>query len=400
MIESRNKIKIAYFAGSMKPGQDGVTRVLFKLVDWLKDKEIDNVFISSLIPAANEQMTKFLEVPSIALPFYKEYKFAYPGYKKFESTLKIFKPDIIHINSPCSLGLAAIKYAERNGIPVVATYHTHFPSYAKYYNIKQLEFISWNYLRKLYNRCDLVLVPSITIMNELKEQGFKTTEYLPHGIDLNVFNSSYKSNEWKKSLNIQDKKVLLFVGRLVWEKDLQTLIEVYDHLTGLRDDVSFVLVGDGPIRKELEKHMPEAQFLGYQTGEELSTIYASSDLFVFPSTTETFGNVVLEAMASGTVPVCSNEGGASSSIRNNHNGIICDAKNSFDFSKKILALINNQTELKRISENCIDYASSQTWDNIFSMQYQHYLEVIKQYSFKKIAWNTQKAINYLNHTIN
>ncbi|RPI64545.1 MAG: glycosyltransferase family 1 protein [Ignavibacteriales bacterium] len=399
-MQQYKKLKIAYFAGSMKPGQDGVTRVLFKLVDWLNDKDIENVFISSLIPAANEQMTKFLEVPSIAVPFYKEYKFAYPGYKKFESTLKLFKPDIIHINSPCSLGLAAIKYAERNGIPVVATYHTHFPSYAKYYNIKQLEFISWNYLRKLYNRCDRVLVPSITIMNELQEQGFKTTEYLPHGIDLNLFNNTYKSNEWKKSLNIKDKKVLLFVGRLVWEKDLRTLIEIYDLLTVLRDDMSFVLVGDGPIRKELEKNMPKAHFLGYKTGEELSTIYASSDLFVFPSTTETFGNVVLEAMASGTVPVCANRGGASSSIKNNHNGIICDAKNAIDFSKKILALINNQTELQRISENCIEYASKQSWDNIFSMQYQLYLDVIKHYSFKSIGWNSHKAINYLNNPIN
>jgi glycosyltransferase involved in cell wall biosynthesis len=343
-------------------------------------------------------MTKFLEVPSIAVPFYKEYKFAYPGYKKFESTMREFKPDIIHINSPCSLGLAAIKYAEINNIPVVATYHTHFPSYAKYYNIKQLEFISWNYLRKLYNRCDRVLVPSIKIMDELKQHGFSTTEYLPHGIDLNVFNSSYKSNDWKKSLNIQDKKVLLFVGRLVWEKDMRTLIEVYDQLTGLRDDVSFVLVGDGPIRKDLEKLMPEAIFLGYKSGEELSTIYASSDLFVFPSTTETFGNVVLEAMASGTVPVCSDEGGASSSIKNNYNGIICKAKDSFDFSKKILTLINNQTELQRISENCIEYASKQSWNNIFSMQYQHYIDVIKQHSFKGIVWDSKKAINYLRHS--
>ena len=396
----KNKIKIAYFAGSMKPGQDGVTRVLFKLIDWLNDKEIENIFISSLIPVANEQMTKFLEVPSIAVPFYKEYKFAYPGYKKFESTMREFKPDIIHINSPCSLGLAAIKYAEKNNIPVVATYHTHFPSYAKYYNIRQLEFISWNYLRKLYNRCDRVLVPSITIMDELKEHGFNTTDYLPHGIDLNIFNSSFKSNDWKKSLDIQDKKVLLFVGRLVWEKDLRTLTEIYDQLKGLRDDVSFVVVGDGPIRKDLEKLMPEGLFLGYKSGEELSTIYASSDLFVFPSTTETFGNVVLEAIASGSVPVCSDQGGASSSIKDNYNGIICRAGDSFDFSKKILTLINNQTELQRISENCIEYASKQSWNNIFSMQYQHYIEVIKQHSVKYFSWDSQKAINYLNNTIN
>jgi glycosyltransferase involved in cell wall biosynthesis len=231
-------------------------------------------------------------------------------------------------------------------------------------------------------------------MDELNDRGFKTTEYLPHGIDLNIFNRNYKSDNWKKSIKAENKKVLLYVGRLVWEKDLRTLIEVYDQLTGLREDVTFVLVGDGPIRKELEKNMPEALFLGYKSGEELSIIYASSDLFVFPSTTETFGNVVLEAMASGTVPVCSNEGGASSSIKNDQNGIICKAKDSFDFSKKILKLINNQTELQRISENCIEYASQQSWDNIFSIQYQHYLDVVKHHSFKSISWDIKKAVSY------
>ena len=384
MKDHNKKIRAAYFAGTMKPGQDGVTRVLFRLVDWLNENKIENVFLSSQIPGADRQVTNFFEVPSFPFPFYKEYKVAYPGYKYFESVLNKFKPDIIHINSPCSLGLAAIKYAKKKNIPVVATYHTHFPSYAKYYNIKQLEFISWNYLRKFYNKCDRVFVPSNNILNELKEKRFETIEYLPHGIDLNLFNKSFKSMEWKRSLNISDKKVLLFVGRLVWEKDLRTFTEIYDILTGLRDDVVFVLVGEGPIKKELEKLMPEALFLGYKSGKELSTIYASSDLFIFPSTTETFGNVVLEAMASGIIPVCSDEGGASSSITNNQNGIICESKNPFDFSKKIVNLLNNKPELERIAQNCIEYSSKQSWENIFLIQYQHYVDVINDYKFKNI----------------
>lgn len=393
-----SKIKVAYFAGSMRPGQDGVTRVLFRLIDWLNINEIDNLFVSSEIPQRDEQLTDYFEVPSFPIPFYKEYRFAYPGYKKFENKLKEFKPDIIHINSPCSLGLAAIKYGKNNNTPVVATYHTHFPSYAKYYNIKQLEFISWNYLRKLYNRCDRVFVPSITIMDELRQKGFTSTEYLPHGIDLNLFSKDYKSEDWKTSLGLKDKKVLLFVGRLVWEKDLRTLAEIYDQITGLRDDIAFVLVGDGPIKNDLEKLMPGAFFLGFKSGKELSTIYASSDLFVFPSTTETFGNVVLESMASGLVPVCSDEGGASSSIKQNHNGVICKAKDSFEFSKRILALLKDQTELNRLSENCIEYASKQSWDNIFATQYQHYIDVIKNHSFETTIWENQNTFDYINNT--
>lgn len=400
MTQLKNKIKVAYFNGTMKPGQDGVTRVLFRLIDWLSENKIDNIFISSEIPEEKKQLTKFFEVPSFALPFYKEYKLAYRGYKYFEDIMKEFKPDIIHINSPCSLGLAAIKYAKKNNIPVVATYHTHFPSYAKYYKMKQFEFISWNYLRKFYNKCDRVFVPSKTIIKELTKHGFERIKYLPHGIDLNLFNSSYKSLEWKKSLKLQDKKILLYVGRLVWEKDLRTFTEIYDQLTGLRDDVVFVLVGDGPIRNELEKLMPAALFLGFKEGEELSKIYASSDLFVFPSTTETFGNVVLEAIASGAIPICSDEGGASSSIKNNYNGIICKAKNSFDFSKKIISLLNNQSEIDRISANCIEYASTQTWENIFSIQYQNYIDVIKNHVRINIKLDYKKTTSYLQQIVN
>jgi len=373
------KLRIAYFAGTMKPGQDGVTRVLFRLVDWLNKKEIENLFISAIIPNEEEQSTSFLKVPSIVFPLYREYKFALPGYKNFQNALFKFNPDILHINSPCSLGCAAIKYSEKWHLPVVATYHTHFPSYAKYYKISQLESLSWGYLKHLYNRCDKVFVPSLTIMTELKDHGFKTTGYLPHGVDTEIFNPSFKSNEWKESLGLANKKVLLYVGRLVWEKDLKTLVEIYKALMTQRNDTAFVIAGDGPIRNELEQMMPDAKFLGYQSGKDLSTIFASSDLFVFPSTTETFGNVILESMASGLPAVCAREGGAYSSIENNFNGLICEPRDVADFSEKINSLLDNETARLNMSLNCTAYAKSQSWDNIFTKLYENYLEIYFNY---------------------
>ncbi len=172
----------------------------------------------------NEQTTKYLRVPSVQFPLYKEYKFALPGYKNFQDEILKFEPDIIHINSPCSLGFAAVKFGEKFHIPVVATYHTHFPSYAKYYKISQLETLSWGYLRKLYNRCEKVFVPSLPILDELQSHGFATAEYLSHGVDTKMFNPSFKSDKWKISIGIKNKKVILYVGRLVWEKDLKTFI--------------------------------------------------------------------------------------------------------------------------------------------------------------------------------
>ena len=193
-----NDIKIAYFAGSMKPGQDGVTRVLYKMIEYFNKNGIKNIFYSPIVPEESEQPTKMFEVPSFTIPVYKEYKFAIPGVKYFEESLKNFAPDILHINSPCPLGYAAVKYGQKNNIPVVATYHTHFPSYAKYYKIKALENMGWNYLRSLYNKCEAVYVPSLPIMTELSAQGLETIQFLPHGVDTEVFNPTFRISGMEK----------------------------------------------------------------------------------------------------------------------------------------------------------------------------------------------------------
>jgi phosphatidylinositol alpha 1,6-mannosyltransferase len=376
------KLNIAYFTGTMKPGQDGVTRVLFRLIEWLNRHELNNIFISPVIPAPEEQKTEFLKIPSIQIPFYKEYHMAMPGYKTFEKKLLKFSPDLIHINSPCTLGYYAVKYGKKKNIPVVGTYHTHFPSYARYYKLNWFEPLGWKILRKFYNRCDKVLVPSVSVQKELIRQGFSNVEFLPHGVDLKMFNRSMKNEEWKREYDIQDKKIILYAGRLVWEKDLRTFAEVYNKIISGREDAAFVLAGDGPVREELQEMMPKAVFLGHKKSNELSAIYASSDIFLFPSTTETFGNVVLEAMASGIPAVCADKGGASGSVINNKNGFICKAGDVSEFSEKINYLLDDEDILKEFSENASAFAGRQEWDEIFNRQYSLYESIV--YSDKNI----------------
>ena len=380
-------IKVAYFAGSLQPGHDGVTRVLYKLIDYLKSYKIEGMFFSPIIPGKVEQSVQMYSVPSITFPLYKEYKFAVPGQKYFEEKLKEFQPDLIHINSPCSLGYAAVKYGNRNGIPVAATYHTHFASYAKYYKIKAFENISWNYFRKIYNGCQMVYVPSEPILNELKYHGINNLKFLPHGVDTNAFNASYYSKEWKRRYKIEGKTAVLFVGRLVWEKDLATLAAAYNIIMAARNDVAFVIAGDGPIKNELMKLMPEAVFLGYQSGETLAETYASSDIFVFPSTTETFGNVTLEAMASGLPPICAKEGGAYGVIDEGVNGLTTIPRDPEDLSKKIITLLDSPEKRHYLSSNAIRFAKEQTWDKIFQKlvdSYQKLLSDYKEAGYKKI----------------
>ena len=384
---ARENFKIAYFAGSMRPGHDGVTRVLYKLIEELNKHQITNIFFSPIVPPEAEQPTPMYQVPSFTFPLYKDYKFAVPGLKYFEEKLNEFKPDILHINSPCPLGYAAVKYGQKYNVPVVATYHTHFASYAKYYKVKALESFSWNYFRSLYNKCQAVYVPSNPILNELQGHGLNTVEYLPHGVDTKVFNAKFKSPAWKRNIGIENKAAILYAGRLVWEKDLRTLAETYQILKEKRDDFVFVLVGDGPIRSELEQLMPGAKFLGYKSGNELSTIYASSDIFVFPSTTETFGNVTLEAMASGLPPICVREGGAYGIIKQGKNGLIAEPRDPRDLSQKINLLLDVPELRNDISERAIQFAYDQSWENIFERLFASYQEVIRNYHYK--LWQHQ-----------
>jgi len=369
------RLRIAYFAGTMRPGHDGVTRVLYRLIDALGETGIESIFFSPIIPPPSGRPVPMYEVPSVRFPLYKDYRFALPGQKHFEEKLAAFDPDVIHINSPCPLGHAAVRYGRRAGIPVVATYHTHFPSYAKYYKVKALETFSWNFLRGLYNDCDRVYVPSEPIRKELRAHGFATTEFLPHGVDTGMFNPVYRSGEWRRAHGAEGKTVLLFAGRLVWEKDLRTLAQAYRIVSSRRDDALFVLAGDGPVRGELEAMMPGALFLGQLDGSALSAAYASSDLFVFPSTTETFGNVTLEAMASGIPPVCAREGGAYGFVKSGATGLLAEPRDGEDLARKITFMLDHPAERKKMGAAALAFASQQSWERVFDRLFAGYVDL-------------------------
>jgi glycosyltransferase involved in cell wall biosynthesis len=275
---------------------------------------------------------------------------------------------------------------------VVATYHTHFPSYARYYRVGPLEQLGWSYVRSLYNTyCQRLYVPSKPILEALRQQNLRNLRYLPHGVDSTAFHPGFRSTVWRERLGVRRKTVALYAGRLVWEKDLLTLANAYHILERSGADVALVLVGDGPIRTELQELMPGAIFLGHQQGLELSTAYASCDLLAFPSTTETFGNVVLEAMASGVVPICAAEGGAGAAIVDGHTGLITPPRDASQLARAVQDLADHPGKRAEMADQGLQYARRQTWDRIFDELFADYEDLIDEFSRQRTRKGNKAA---------
>jgi len=369
-------MKIAHFIGTLKK-EDGVTRVILALVNEAQKKGIDSIIVTGFAEDESISPVPIIQIPAITFPLYKEYRIPLPGMRGFEKKLTEFKPDIIHVHSPDTSAWAAVKYAKKYKIPIIATYHTNFAKYLSYYHLSFLESFVWFLLKRLYRQNNLVTSPSEAITEELVSHDISNVYTVPWGVDLKRFSPSFRNEEWRnKILNGENKNILLCVCRLTWEKDLRTLAKVFNQLKEHKNEFSIVIVGDGPARKELELLMPLAIFLGYTEGLELSKVYASSDIFLFPSSTETFGNVTIEAMASGLVSVVADAGGSKSLIKNGENGFLAEANNVEDFYKKVVVLLND----KKIKENMknvgLNIAKNYSWERVFDDFLHKYLEIL------------------------
>jgi len=372
-------VRIAYFNANMRVGQDGVTRVMYKMMNEARARGNEVMALTSTLPQPGLTDIPMFKVPSVVLPLQKAYRIALPGYQLFAKRLHEFRPDVLHINSPCTLGFGAVKYAAAFNVPVVATYHTHFPTYPRYYGFTKLEGMVWRITRHLYNNVDRTFVPTMPILDELSENGINRLSYLPNGVDRSLFHPRHRSSEWRDAAAADGKPVILFVSRLVWEKDLEDLAKTYALLKQRRNDFEMVVVGDGYARKDFEPMMPGARFLGYQTGLPLSQSFASADIFLFPSTTETFGLVTVEAMASGLTPVAAGYGGAVGIIEDNKSGLLSKPHDPGDMAAKIEWLLNNASERRRMRINALRRAEHFDWKTILEQLFEEYADVLRRH---------------------
>ncbi|RRV08426.1 glycosyltransferase family 1 protein [Pseudomonas sp. v388] len=298
----------------------------------------------------------------------------YPGLQWGQSSMhKLLRrwqrqrPDVLYIATEGPLGLSALRAAKRLGIAVVSGFHTNFPQYTQQYGMGFITRLVTHYLRWFHNRSRVTLVPSVSQKMELERRGFERIELLSRGVDSQLFHPAKRSQSLRESWGLQaDDIAVLHVGRLAPEKNLGLLQTAFEALqTGYpQRNLQLVIVGDGPQRAAMEQQMPEAVFCGTRRGEDLAMHYASGDMFLFPSLTETFGNVVLEALASGLGVVAYDEAAAGQHIRHGHNGALAMPGDEEAFVDAARWLLEDGETLRRVRLNARQHASRQGWSAI------------------------------------
>ncbi|HZG42700.1 MAG TPA: glycosyltransferase, partial [Longimicrobium sp.] len=271
----------------------------------------------------------------------------------------------------------AQRWAEANGLPTVSSFHTHFVSYFRYYGVPALEPFGWRMLRRFYARDRTVYAPSHSIIAELAERGIGNTELWSRGIDLARFSPDHRDPELRRVAGAEDGvPIVLMVSRLVKEKDMADLVRM-DRILRQRGNIyRLVLVGDGPMRGELERDLPDAFFAGHQSGAGLARWYASGDMFVFPSTTETFGNVVVEAQASGMPTVVVNRGGPPDLVQPGRTGFIARPNDPEDLAARVEELLRDPERRARMGAQARAAAAERDWGAINGRLLQSYARVI------------------------
>lgn len=325
-------------------------------------------------------------VTGLPLPGYPALRFGVAGARSLTKLWKENRPEAVYVATQGPLGLAAVNAARRLGIPVSSGFHTNFHAYSRYYGAGFLEKLLCAYGRWFHNRTAVTLVPTRKMQDTVAKMGITPTGLWSRGVDCHRFSPHQRDESLRRQWGLKDNdRAVLYVGRLASEKNLQMAVACFERLRGLHPQTRFVLVGDGPLRKQLEARHPEYIFCGTRRGDDLARHYASGDIFLFPSKTDTFGNVVTEAMASGLGVVAFDDAAASEHIRQEENGMKAPLDDDESFVDNALRLADQPTLLNRIRAQARLDALELNWAS-----------QIEQ--FEQLVFNQPTKANY--HAIN
>jgi len=379
----KGKMKISIITETFPPEVNGVAMTLNRLSEGLVARGHK---VQIIRPRQNKEDQPVavngrheITVRGLPIPGYDGLHFGLPCPLKFRHFWKKERPDIVHVATEGPLGWNAVQIARKLKIPLVSSFHTNFHSYGSHYGYGRFMKSILRWLRYVHNKASLTFVPAQDVLNDLRKEQFRDLRILSRGVDTKLFSPQRRSAELRKSWGVkQDQPVALFVGRVAEEKNIPLTIKAYERMRSLNSKLKLVIVGDGPARKELEEKHPEIIFAGMRLGEDLATHYASADLFLFASTTETFGNVITEAMASGLVALTFNYAAAQKYIQNGVNGIAVPYNDTVAYEVAATQLIKHPENWKGIRNAARESTLGISWDKVIDGYLNDLDSVLKQ----------------------
>ncbi|MBI4714559.1 MAG: glycosyltransferase family 1 protein [Nitrospirae bacterium] len=359
-------LRLTVVSETYLPQVNGVSKTLHRLVDHAEKRGCAVQRVIPRYPGVREE-PETVAVGSVGWPGYRDIRVISPYPASALERIAAFRPDLIHVATEGPLGWAALRFARRRGTPVVSSFHTRFDLYIGHYLHAALTPAAWRYLRWFHNRCLRTYCPAESLQAVLEEKGIRRTAIWSRGVSTDRFHPRPRNESLLRSLGIDPgERVLLFSGRLAPEKNLPFLLKAFRETERWRPPVRLILVGDGPERERLHRTAPAGTvFAGYRNDEDLADLYASADLFVFPSLTETFGNVVLEALASGLPVVAFRSGGVADLLKGDRGGLLVDPERPERFLPAVNALLTDERARRRLAETGTRYAKTRDWDTIF-----------------------------------
>lgn len=322
----------------------------------------------------------------LPIPRYPELKMGLPAKRALLRRWSYERPDVVHLATEGPLGWSALAAARKLQLPVISEFRTNFHAYSQHYGVGWLRSPLLAYLRKFHNRCDATLTPSPDLREDLARQRFERLHVVGRGVDTLRFRPERRSNALRAHWGVgESDTALLCVGRLAPEKNLLLLVDAYERLRQVQPGSRLVLVGDGPMREALQERCPDAVFAGMQRGEELAAHYASADLFAFPSLTETFGNVVLEAMASGLPVVAFDYAAAAQLLAEQRAGALAPLGDAEAFCRAVVELGRLPVALRALGRQAQQLAQAQSWTRIVQQLEAHYRAAMVSHGAQALA---------------
>jgi glycosyltransferase involved in cell wall biosynthesis len=358
-------LRVALVTGSYNYIQDGVALTLNRMVGFLESRGVEVLIFAPVGDRpAFAHRGEVVPVRSIAAPGRGEYRAALGLPAAPRRRLLKFDPDILHIATPDLLGHAAMALGKRMGWPIVASYHTRYETYLKYYGLDLLTPLLAGMIRRFYAGAMEIFAPSESMIEVMRADGIAGDIRLwPRGVDTERFSPARRSEAWRSARGVAlDEVLVAFAGRLVKEKRVESVARVLERLREAGVTHRALFIGDGPERGWLEKEAPDALFEGFLTGDDLPVAYASADVFFFPSDTETFGNVTLEAMASGLPAVCANATGSRSLVQAGVTGFLPAVGDESAMFEAVKALVTDADLRRRMGEAGRARSLTYSWD--------------------------------------